>query len=263
MTDAADDGSPALKAEAKRAQLLLRRFPGAEEHQPAGPRQEGHRAHRPVRLRQVDAAALLQPDARPVSGQPLRGRDPPLPGRHQHRSARRSTRSRCACGSAWCSRSRTRSPSRSSRTSLTACACAASANRRLLEEKVEEALRDAALWDEVKDRLDDLGVQPLRRPAAAAVHRPRAGDRSGDPAVRRADLSPRPDRDRQHRGADRRPQGAGDDPDRHAQHAAGRPRLRLHRLHVPGRADRVRRHRHDLHKPEKKLTEDYITGRFG
>ena len=29
-------------------------------------------------------------------------------------------------------------------------------NRRLLEQKVEEALRDAALWEEVKDRLNDL-----------------------------------------------------------------------------------------------------------
>ncbi|HXF47732.1 MAG TPA: phosphate ABC transporter ATP-binding protein PstB [Burkholderiaceae bacterium] len=29
-------------------------------------------------------------------------------------------------------------------------------NRRLLEEKVEQALRGAALWDEVKDRLNDL-----------------------------------------------------------------------------------------------------------
>jgi phosphate transport system ATP-binding protein len=29
-------------------------------------------------------------------------------------------------------------------------------NRRRLEERVEQALRDAAIWDEVKDRLDDL-----------------------------------------------------------------------------------------------------------
>ncbi len=29
-------------------------------------------------------------------------------------------------------------------------------NRRMIEEKVEQALRNAALWDEVKDRLDDL-----------------------------------------------------------------------------------------------------------
>jgi phosphate transport system ATP-binding protein len=29
-------------------------------------------------------------------------------------------------------------------------------NRRLLDEKVEQALRGAALWEEVKDRLDDL-----------------------------------------------------------------------------------------------------------
>jgi phosphate transport system ATP-binding protein len=29
-------------------------------------------------------------------------------------------------------------------------------NKRMIEEKVEQALRGAALWDEVKDRLDDL-----------------------------------------------------------------------------------------------------------
>ncbi|MGH8700563.1 MAG: phosphate ABC transporter ATP-binding protein PstB [Burkholderiales bacterium] len=29
-------------------------------------------------------------------------------------------------------------------------------NKRMIEEKVEQALRNAALWDEVKDRLDDL-----------------------------------------------------------------------------------------------------------
>jgi phosphate transport system ATP-binding protein len=34
-------------------------------------------------------------------------------------------------------------------------------------------------------------------------------------------------------------------------------------LHVPGRDGRVRRHRHIFIKPQKKATEDYITGRFG
>ena len=45
------------------------------------------------------------------------------------------------------------SPSRCSRTSPTGCACAARASRRRIEEKVEQALQDAALWEEVKDRL--------------------------------------------------------------------------------------------------------------
>ena len=94
------------------------------------------------------------------------------------------------------------------------------------------------------------GVQSLRRPAAAPVHRPRARDRPGDAAVRRADLGARPDRHGLDRGADARPQGAGDDPDRHAQHAAGGARLRLHRLHVPRRADRVRRDRRAVHQAE-------------
>jgi ABC transporter len=34
-------------------------------------------------MRQVDLPALLQPHARPLPGQPLRGRDPALPGQYQ------------------------------------------------------------------------------------------------------------------------------------------------------------------------------------
>ena len=56
-----------------------------------------------------------------------------------------------------------------------------------LDDKVEESLRGAALWDEVKESPERDGLEPLRRPAAAALHRPRAGDRPGNPAVRRAD----------------------------------------------------------------------------
>ena len=44
-------------------------------------------------------------------------------------------------------------------------------------EKVEEALRGTALWDEVKDKLHKFGPGPLRRPAAATLHRP--GHRHG------------------------------------------------------------------------------------
>ena len=64
----------------------------------------------------------------------------------------------CAAGSAWCSRSRTRSPSRSSRTSSSArawpgCATAAGSTR-----SCERCLRQAALWDEVKDRLHESAL---------------------------------------------------------------------------------------------------------
>ena len=66
------------------AQLLLRWIPGAQEHQHADLREEGDGADRSVGLRQVHLPALLQPHARPLSGQPLRGRDHALPGQHQH-----------------------------------------------------------------------------------------------------------------------------------------------------------------------------------
>ena len=48
-----------------------------------------------------------------------------------------------------------------------------------LDEIVERSLRQAALWDEVKDRLNELGPRPVRRAAAAAVHRPHARGRAG------------------------------------------------------------------------------------
>ena len=109
----------------------------------------------------------------------------------------RSIRSRCACASAWCSRSPTRFPKSIYENVAYGLRVRGESARATLDEKVEEALRDAALWDEVKDRLRRAGVQPLRRPAAAPVHRARAGHRPGDPAVRRADLGARPDRHRQ------------------------------------------------------------------
>ena len=46
-----------------------------------------------------------------------------------------------------------------------------------MEERVENALRQAALWDDVKDRLQESGNRALRRTAAAVVHRP--GHRRG------------------------------------------------------------------------------------
>ena len=65
-----------------------------------------------------------------------------------------------------------------------------------MDDLVEQSLREAALWDEVKDKLKESGDGALRRAAAAPVHRP--GDRHEarrDPDGR-AVLGARPDRDR-------------------------------------------------------------------
>ena len=48
-----------------------------------------------------------------------------------------------------------------------------------LDDIVERSLRGAALWDEVKDRLKTSALGHVRRPAAAAVHRP--GHRRASP----------------------------------------------------------------------------------
>ena len=83
--------------------------------------QSRDRLHRPVRVRQEHVHPLLQPHERPdrrrrVDGQVLL----PRPGSLRRP---RSTRSRCASGSGWCSRSRTRSRNRSTTTSPSAPAC--------------------------------------------------------------------------------------------------------------------------------------------
>ena len=73
-----------------------------------------------------------------------------------------------------------------------------------LDDRVESALRRAALWDEVKDKLERQRAQPFRRPAAAAVHRPHHRGAAGSDPVRRAVLGARSDRHGEDRGTDRR-----------------------------------------------------------
>lgn len=47
--------------------------------------------------------------------------------------------------------------------------------RARLDELVEQSLRQAAIWDELKDRLQKSSHGAFRRPAAKAVHRARPG----------------------------------------------------------------------------------------
>ena len=108
-----------------------------------------------------------------------------------------------------------------------------------LEARVEAALKRAAIWDEVKDKLDRQRNEPLRRSAATAVHCPHLGGAARGHSVRRARLGARPGLELKNRAIDRGAEGRLHDRDRDPQHARGGARLRLHCLHVSRRDDRV------------------------
>ena len=107
-----------------------------------------------------------------------------------------------------------------------------------------------------EDTPQALGLQPLRRPAAAPLHRARDRRRAGCDPARRARVGARPDLDRRDRGPDARAQARVHARDRHAQHAAGGARCRDDRVLQPRRPRRrdaerhprrVRLDREDLH----------------
>ena len=141
-----------------------------------------------------------------------------------------------------------------------------------LDERVEHALTQAALWDEVKDRLRPARLPPLRRPAATALHRARDRGRARGHPHGRAGSALDPIATARIEDLMHELKSEYTFVDRHAQHAAGRPRRRpdgvLHRPGGRGRAPhrqarRVRRDGEVFTAPTDKRTEDYVTGRFG
>src|SRR5919107_322005 len=120
----------------------------------------------------------------------------------------------------------------------------------VLDDAAEKSLKSANLWDEVKDRLSRR--RPLRRPAAAALHRPHHRGRAAGRPDGRAVLGAGPDLHAGDRGPDVQAEGPLHDHHRHAQHAAGRPGQRQDRVLLdrqdgrPRPPDRVRRHAEDL-----------------
>ena len=109
---------------------------------------------------------------------------------------------RSAAASAWCSRSRTRSRSPSTTTSPSGHGSAGvKKQQRARRHRREVAARRGAVG-RGQGPPEDVGARPVRRPAAAAVHRPGHRRRArGDPDGR-AVLGARPDRHRAHRGPD-------------------------------------------------------------
>ena len=99
-----------------------------------------------------------------------------------------------------------------------------------LDEIVINSLKKAGLYEEVKDRLNEFGHRTFRRPAAAALHRPRHLRQSGGHSHGRALFGARPDRYRAHRIADGRAQAELLHRHRDPFDATGGARVATHRI---------------------------------
>ena len=157
-------------------------------------RADGDRPHRAVRLRQVDVPALAQPHARGDPGRARRGQVA-IDGQDLYDADVDPVAVRRQIGMVF------QRPNPFPTMSIYDNVLAGMRlnTKRMkkddADELVEKSLRGANLWNEVKDRLEQARLGPLRRPAAAAVHRPRDRGGAAGAADGRAVLGARPDLD--------------------------------------------------------------------
>ena len=152
---AAAPPAPGSRDHAAQAQRLLRRDPRGQGGRPRLRRQPRHGHDRPVGLRQVDARALHQPHARGDPGGARR------PARSASTTSTSTTTGvdvvsvRRAIGMVF------QKPNPFPTMSIfdnVAAGLRLSGTRGDTRERVEQSLRGAGLWEEVKDRLDQPGI---------------------------------------------------------------------------------------------------------
>ena len=195
-------GSPRRRSSSpSREPLLRRRTRRCHDITMDIPETAGHRLHRAVGLRQVHAAALLQPHERPDRQRADRGRDPRRRDRTSTPRTSTSIELRRRVGMVF----QKSNPFPKSIYENVAYGAADRRHQRTRPRSTrpcESSLRGAALWDEVKDRLTAAGLALSGGQQQRLLHRPRDRGRARDHPDGRAVLGARPDRDPQDRGTD-------------------------------------------------------------
>ena len=157
---------------------------------PADPPGRGARADRPLGLRQDDAAALAQPPHRADAERGARRAH--LARRRRRRRARGDRAAPARVDGLPAAEPVPDVHLRQRRLRAARAARAGARARRRSRRRWSEALRRAGLWDEVAGRPRPPRAAPLRRPAAAALHRARARRAARGAADGRAVLGARP-----------------------------------------------------------------------
>jgi phosphate transport system ATP-binding protein len=138
------------------------------------------------------------------------------------------------------------------------------ASKAELDELVERSLRRAALWDEVKDRLNKSGLGLSGGQQQRLCHRPRPRRLARRHPDGRTLLRARSRRHRAYRAADRRHPQAHLHRHRHALDGAGRPRFsQITAFFNMGKLIESGPTADLFTAPKLEQTQDYITGRFG